>query len=146
MKIRQAKPSDFKELYALGLNTPEFRVSATESFMDKDDFKGRLTGKNHVFLLAESEGKIIGFISANAKDADSALKNKYACIVYIVVLPLYRKKGVASRLYKECITKLKDMGITNVYAWADMNSGIIPFFKKKKFKIGKPSVWVDKKL
>lgn len=146
MKIRKANLKDFKELYSLGLHTPELRVSATESFMDKDDFKRRLTGKNHVFLLAESDSKIIGFISANAKDADSPLKNKYACIVYIVVLSQYRNKGVATKLYKECVKELKKLGITHVYAWADMKSGVISFLKKKGFNIGKPSVWVDKKL
>jgi GNAT superfamily N-acetyltransferase len=114
--------------------------------MDKDDFKRRIIGENHIFLLAESEDKIIGFITANAKDADSPLKNRYACIVYIVVSPDHRSKGVATKLYEECVKKLKKMGITHVYAWADMKSGVITFLKKKGFNIGKPSVWVDKKL
>ncbi len=146
MKIRKANLTDFKKLYALGLKTPELRVSATEPFMDKDDFKKRINGKNHVFLLAEVRSKIIGFIIANAKDANSPLENRYACIVYVVVSPDYRNRGVATQLYDACMKKLKKLGITHVYAWADMKSGVIFFLKKKGFNAGKPSVWMDKKL
>ncbi len=146
IKFRNADIKDFRSLYDVGLKTPELRVSATEKFMDLDDFRRRIKGKNHVFILAEVEGKTVGFISANAKDADSPLKNRYACLVYLVVLPGYRKLGIATKLHEMCMKKLKAMRITHVYAWADTKSGIIKFMKKKGFKIGKPSVWVDKKI
>src|SRR3989344_636915 len=77
MRIRKAMPDDFEELYRIGLSTKELRVSATEPFMDKDDFKLRIKDKKHVFLLAEADKKIVGFVCANTKDLDRPLKNKY---------------------------------------------------------------------
>src|SRR3989344_347054 len=121
-KIRKAKLRDFKELYSMGMNTSELRVSASEPFMDRDDFKLRILDKSHVFLLAEDNKKPIGFICANAKDMDRPLKNKYACLVYMAVLPKYRKHGIATKLYDCAIKKLKKMGVTHVYGWADADT------------------------
>jgi N-acetylglutamate synthase-like GNAT family acetyltransferase len=147
MKIRKATLKDFDVLYALGLKTPELRVSATEPFMDRDDFSSRIADKNSVFLLAEEGNKIAGFICANAKDSDRPIKNKYACIVYIAVLPAYRKRGIATKLYNECIKRLKFMGITHVYTWADATSSPVQkFFLRNNFAQGKPSIWMDRKL
>lgn len=39
INLRPASLDDFVELYALGKETPELRVSATEEFMDADEFK-----------------------------------------------------------------------------------------------------------
>lgn len=93
--------------------------------MDKDDFKLRILDKKHVFLVAENNKKLAGFICANAKDIDRPLKNKYACLVYVVVLPEYRKQGLATELYNECIKKLKKIGITHIYGWADADTDAI---------------------
>ncbi len=148
MKIREATMADFEELYAISANTPEFVVSATEPFMDKDDFKLRINNPKHVFLLAEKNKKIVGFICINAKDINSSIENKYACIVYVMVLPEFRKNGVAQMLYLESEKILKNMGITNIYSWANSegDGGIINFFKKNGLVEGHKYVWMDKKL
>lgn len=146
MNIRRATLEDFDELYQLGQNTPELRVSEDEPFMDRDDFEERLKSKSQVFLLAESKEKVIGFILASTNDNDKPIKNKYACIVYIAVAQDARKKGVATALYDECTKELKKLGTTNIYTWADMNSGVIDFMKNKGFQKGKISMWMDKKL
>ena len=146
MRIRKAMPDDFEELYRIGLSTKELRVSATEPFMDKDDFKLRIKDKKHVFLLAEADKKIVGFVCANTKDLDRPLKNKYACLVYLTVLPGYRKKGIASRLYNSCATELKKDGITHIYAWANDSPAIKKFLKAKNSAEGKKYVWMDRKL
>jgi ribosomal protein S18 acetylase RimI-like enzyme len=146
LNIRKTNINDFKQLYSLGLKTPELKVNKKDSFMDRDDFKLRILDKKHIFLVAEEDKKIAGFICASAKDIERPLKNKYACLVYIAVLPEYRKRGIATKLYNECVKKLKRRGITHIYAWADMKSGIINFLKKRGFDEGKPSVWMDRKL
>ena len=55
-------------MYEIGKQTPELKVSSTEEFMDKDDFKSRIKNKEHVFLVAEIDKHLIGFICAHAKD------------------------------------------------------------------------------
>jgi len=111
MRIRPATLDDFEEAYALGKNTPELKVSSTEEFMDRDDFQQRIGDPLHVFLIAEQKKRIIGFICANTKDLDSPLQNKYACLVYLVTLPKFRRQGVAKKLYIECERQLRERGI-----------------------------------
>ena len=146
MNIRKATVKDFNELYELGRKTPELQVSATEEFMDPDEFKWSITNKDCVFLVAEEHNKLIGFIYANAKDAERPFKNKYACIVYIVVSLEYRKKGVAIELYNECEKIVKEMGIQFLYGWANETSGVIEFLKKQGFNEGHSYKWMDKKI
>ncbi len=148
MEIREANISDFAELYKLGENTPEFKVSATEKFMDKDEFTWAITNPQGVFLTAKNENKIIGFIYANGKDADKPFKNKYACLVYLVVKREFRRRGLAKKLYDECEKRLKKLGVTNIYGWADDegSGAIIKFMKKQGFAEGQRYVWMDKKI
>lgn len=148
MKIRKATIKDFKELYQLGLDTPEFQVSLNEPFMDKDDFKFRIKDKNHLFLLAEEDKKIVGFILFNLKDRKKPVKNKYACLVYLVVLPKFRGKGIASQLYNLSIKKIKKEGITHVYAiaFSEGKDEMISFLKKRDYAEGHKYTWMDKKI
>lgn len=148
MIIREANLNDFKKLYEIGQQTPELKVSSTEEFMDKDDFKSRINNKEHLFLVAEMDKQLIGFICAHVKDQDKFLKKKYACLVYLTILPKYRKQGIANSLYEECIRRLKKMGITNVYGWVNNESdgAIIKFMKKQGFAQGHNYIWMDKKI
>ena len=50
MNIRKASNNDFDVLYALGKATPELRVSATEEFMEPDEFRHALTNHCGIFL------------------------------------------------------------------------------------------------
>ena len=148
MKIRKATIDDFEELYALGKRTPELRVSATEGFMDADEFKWSIKNPDGIFLLAEDRGKVIGFVYANAKDKDRAFENRYACLVYLTVDSNFRRKKIGERLYLECEKQLKKLGITNIYGWATLESkgGILRFMEKQGYAEGHKYVWVDKKL
>jgi N-acetylglutamate synthase-like GNAT family acetyltransferase len=147
MAIRGARLEDFAELYKIGLKTPELKVVEEDVFMDREDLERRISDKNHVFLVAEDKQKLIGFICANAKDKDSPLIDRYACLVYLVVLPEYRHKNIATLLYDVCISQLKEKGITHVYGLVNSESGPIQYFMKKQgFRTGKKLIWMDKKL
>ncbi|MEI8223796.1 MAG: GNAT family N-acetyltransferase [bacterium] len=149
MNIRPATEQDFPRLYEIGSQTPELRVSATESFMDADEFKWAITEyKNAVFLIAELDGSIVGFIYANAKDLDKPVKHKYACLVYMTVLPEFRKQGIAKELYATCLSELKSKGITHMYGWANAESdgAIISFLEKEGFAKGHKYVWMDREI
>jgi len=148
MNIRKSTENDFDTLYALGLATPELRVSATEEFMDPDEFRYALTNPQGIFLVAEDGTDIQGFIYATTDDKEKPLLNKWACLVYLVVAPEARRKGVASALYTECVKKLKKQNITNLYGWANAESdnGIIDFMKKEGFNAGHLYRWMDKRI
>jgi len=148
MDIRPASVKDFDELYSIGKSTPELRVSANEEFMDADEFRLAITDPDDVFLVAEEKGKIAGFILAYGKDIHRPYKNKYGCIVYLVVLPEFRRKGSATKLYSECMKRMKKMGLTHVYTWANVESNdeIIAFMEKQGFAKGHQYIWMDRKI
>ena len=146
--IRPAEDKDFAELYDLGKNTPELKVSGTEDFMDKDEFRFSMTDAKSVFLVAETAGELAGFIYASTQDAERPLPNKWACLVYLVVSPKFRRRGIASELYKHCLAELKKRHITNLYCWASVESdgAIKEFMKKQGFAEGHKYMWMDKKV
>ncbi len=148
MIIRSATVEDFEELYRLGSQTKEFRVNTTEAFMDEDEFKTRMMSGEDIFLVAEMGSKIVGFVLFGWHDKDRPLKNRYACLVYLVVEVDYRRKGIAGKLYEEGLLRLKEMGITHVYAWANAQSdgSMIKFLKKRKYAQGQQYVWMDREI
>ena len=81
MDIRPASLDDFIQLYKLGKNTPELKVSTTEEFMDADEFKWSITNPKGIFLVAEDKNKKIGFIYVSAKDIERPFEHKYACLI-----------------------------------------------------------------
>ena len=56
--IRKASLSDFEQLYALGLQIPELKVSTTEDFMEPDEFRWCIKNKKGILLLAEQQNKL----------------------------------------------------------------------------------------
>ena len=147
MNIKKATSKDFNKLYKLGLKTKEFQVNPNELFMAKDEFESRIKDKNDLLLLAEENNKILGFILFGLKDADRPMKNKCACLTYLVVNQKYRKKGIAQILYNESIKKLKKKKIKIIYGWAcEESKSIRKFVKKQGFLEGNKYIWIEKKL
>ena len=148
IKIRPVEDKDFAGLYNLGNNTPELKVSGTEDFMDQDEFRFSMTDTKSVFLVAEAEGELAGFIYAGTQDAERPLPNKWACLVYLAVAPKWRRRGIANELYARCLAALKKRKITNLYCWASVESdgAIQQFMKKQGFAEGHKYMWMDKKI
>ena len=148
MYIRKATAGDFEALYKIGLATPEFKVSASGEFMEQDEFLSALEDPLGTFILAESENEILGFIYANRQDPERAPKTKWACLVYLVVTPEYRGRGIAQALYDFCVQELKQCGITKLYGWANSegDGSIIKFMKKNGFSEGHKYIWMDKEI
>ncbi|MBI2666484.1 GNAT family N-acetyltransferase [Candidatus Woesearchaeota archaeon] len=164
MLIRPATPDDFFTLYKIGKETPELRVSATEEFMGAEEFKWSLSDPKWIFLVAEEESNpeknqendqkiereksITGFIYAHTEDMEKPYPQKLACLIYLTVLPEFRKRGIAKELYTVCEKNLKTKGITHLYGWAhtEGKGEIISFMKKQGFAEGHEYKWMDKKI
>lgn len=148
MIIKKPSLDDFFELYKIGKETKELRVSAVEEFMDPDEFRFCITNQKGVFLIAEEENKIAGFVYADARDANESFERRYACLVYIAVIPEFRGKGIGRELYSECEDRLKKLGITNLYCWANAedNDRTLNFMKANNFSEGHKYIWMDKKI
>jgi predicted N-acetyltransferase YhbS len=147
MKIRKATAKDFEDIYRIGIGITELQVRQHTHFMERGELKIGITNRDHVFLVAEDEGKIVGFIYGSTKDMDSPLAHKWACLVYLAVIPKYRRRHVATMLYSDCIKRLKQRGVTHIYGWANSKGNAIQkFLQKHSFKPGNTFVWMDKKL
>lgn len=148
MIIRKATENDFEKLYNIGKITSEFRVSAKEVFMDAEEFKFGIIDPNSVFFVSEENGEITGFVYASLLDHDKPIEKKSACLIYLTVIPEYRHKGIANELYYACEQTLKQMGVSGIYGWANVESdgAIVQFMKKHGFAEGHKYVWMDKEL
>lgn len=95
MKIRRGKLSDAKEILFLLRSTPELQGGEKEQIYTPDFVRGTITDKNReLILVAEENKRLIGFLSAEL------WKHKgYSFLSDIFILPKFRDKGVASRLY-----------------------------------------------
>lgn len=80
------------------------------------------------FLVAEKNGKIIGFIVAVKTSKDSLR------ILMLAVDENYRKRGVGSRLLKKIILNFSDVRRIYLETRTD-NIEAIEFYKKNGFKI-----------
>jgi len=68
----------------------------------KTFFTEQLASKNSMFYLAQSGGKIVGYIFCMYKEWIPIFKyRKHATILDIYVEPDYRRRGVAKRLFVE---------------------------------------------
>jgi GNAT superfamily N-acetyltransferase len=146
--VRTANREDFRALYELGLATPELQVSSVDPFMGEDEFAWSLTNPDGVFLLAEEDSRVVGFIYASAKDPERPMPHKWACLVYLVVSPEFRGRGIAQTLYDRCVDSFRERGITNLYVWANTggDAQIITFMEKQGFARGHMYMWMDKKI
>jgi hypothetical protein len=98
MNIRPASIQDFDQLYELGKSAPELKVSASEDFMDPEEFRWSITDPHGVFLIAEEDNRIVGFTYASAEDLARPYLHKYACLVYMVVKLEFRRRGIADSI------------------------------------------------
>jgi len=84
----QIRQGSIAEAVAISLQIPEFVQPYQESI-----YEARLTGVPHLILIAESQGKGIGFKVGYDRDKDGSFYSWMGG-----VLPNFRKKNVALRL------------------------------------------------
>ena len=117
IKIRKVMPSDLD-----GVTAVEAQCFPAAEAADEKSLKARIEAFPESFLVAEQEGRIIGFINGAVTDRetiidemfeDSTLHNpggKYQSIFGLDVIEEYRHKGLASRLMEEMIETAKSQG------------------------------------
>ena len=117
MKIRQAKMADLDEITEVeSICFPPLEAAPGKSF------EKRLETFISSFLIAEENGKIIGFINGCVTNdteihdemfADTSWHNPdgdYQSIFGLVVIPEYRGKGVARKLMDALIERTRSRG------------------------------------
>ena len=88
-------------------------------------------------LVAEVEGKVIGFVIGDARGWEYSVAENIGWIDTIGVDPECQRKGIAKMLMTEMINNLKKVGVEKIYTfvnWRDWN--LLRFFDATGFKKG----------
>ncbi|MBC8457811.1 MAG: GNAT family N-acetyltransferase [Deltaproteobacteria bacterium] len=88
-------------------------------------------------LVAETEGKVVGFILGDASGWEYGMPENIGWIDTIGVDPSYQKKGVAKMLMEEMLNNMKKVGVDTVYTFVNWRDwGLLQFFDAMGFKRG----------
>jgi len=98
-------------------------------------------------LVAEAEGKVIGFIVGEVSGWEFGIPETVGWISTIGVDPDYQHKGVARELSQEFIKNLKSIGVSVVYTlvnWSDWD--LLKFFRAMGFTRGGEMINLELKI
>jgi len=88
-------------------------------------------------LVAEVEGKVVGFIIGDASGWEYGVPESVGWIDTIGVHPDYQKKGVARALMAEMTNNLRKVGVSTVYTFVNWRDwGLLQFFDRMGFTRG----------
>jgi ribosomal protein S18 acetylase RimI-like enzyme len=98
-------------------------------------------------LVAEYEGRVIGFIVGEVSGWEFGVPDTIGWISTIGVDPTYQHQGVARKLSQEFIRNLKVIGVTIVYTlvnWSDWD--LLKFFRTMGFTRGGDMINLELKI
>ena len=119
IKLRKFKLSDLNRI--LEIEQSSFSIDA----YPKERFERPAKLHLQDFIVAENQGKILGYIIAYNSSGNGDLDS-------IAIDPKYRKLGIGSQLVNYTIERFKKMGLKKVFLEVrTTNKKAISFFKKQ---------------
>jgi len=103
------------------------------------EMKLELVGKRSQisFLVAELDGKVVGFIIGGASRWEYGVPENIGWIDTIGVDPDYKRKGIAKNLFTEMTNNLKKAGVDTIITFVKRRDPILlSFFNSLGFKKG----------
>jgi ribosomal protein S18 acetylase RimI-like enzyme len=146
--IRQMEIDDISSVYRLGeklFSSDEFPIlyrtwdpyEVTEYFSSNPDY----------CLVAETGGKIVGFILATTVEKEGTAWKKYGYLSWIGVDEAFQRTKLGLRLYRELEKRLLEGGVRMVIADTEAeNEAAITFFRRVGFSNSGQHVWLAKTL
>lgn len=153
MIIRKVEGKDFNQVLNLQLELEKteckFDPNLIEGCYGTDEgcerLKTRIISKSQVFLVAESNNQIIGFIDGRIMDEAIWYKQKVGILEHICVGKEHRKNGVATLLLKKFEEEIKKIGAKYIQILAfPENEPAIKFYNKHDYK--EYSAYYSKKI
>ena len=102
------------EIYSYYVEETAVSFECETPSVEKFQTRMKRTQKNYPYLVAEIDGKIIGYAYASAFIGRAAYKFSAELTIYLD--KNFRHQGVGKKLYTELEKILRDQGIKNLYA------------------------------
>ena len=146
--IREMEIDDISSVYHLGetlFTSEEFPILYRT--WDPWEVTDYFSSDSNYCLVAEAEGKIVGFILATTVEKEGTAWKKYGYLSWIGVDEDYQRTSLGQRLYRKLEERLKKDGVRMVIADTDVeNEGAVAFFKAMKFSLTSKHQWLAKTL
>ena len=140
LHVRDMELADVEKVYEMGKEAPEFTVSDSSSFWEKEDLQRWTKDKREdILLVAEVDREIIGFILAKYHKA-----TRLGTITDIFVEESHRRKGIGTTLLQQVKSQLLDKGATYMYAFIkSQNDPSLNLLKSAGFTQGYDMTWME---
>jgi ribosomal protein S18 acetylase RimI-like enzyme len=101
----------------------------------------------HCCLVAEYEGKVIGFILGEVSGWEFGVSDTIGWINTIGVDPAYQQRGVAKRLGEAFVKNVKAIGVNLIYTLVNWNDwDLLRFFRAMGFARGGDMINLELKI
>ena len=141
------RPLTFTDLDAIVEIDRKVLGKYRQDFWKKRIEEVRVTQYPHSCLVAELEGKVIGFILGEVSGWEFGVPDTIGWINTIGVDPVYQHRGVAKRLGEEYIRNVKAIGVSLVYTLVNWNDwDLLKFFRAMGFARGGDMINLELKI
>ncbi len=131
--IRPLKPEDLEAIVEidqkiLGTRRPDFYLKKISKNSKK---------QNTIALVAEVEGKVVGFILGAISGWEFGVPSTFGWIDTVGVDPEFQGRGIGTFLFKNIVKEFLKFGIKRIYtlvSWEDWD--LLAFFRKMGFRRG----------
>jgi ribosomal protein S18 acetylase RimI-like enzyme len=146
--IRQMDIDDLSSVYHLGeelFTSDEFPILYRT--WDAYEVTDYFTSDPDYCLVAESEGKVVGFILATTVEKEGTAWKRYGYLSWIGVDETFQRTNLGIRLYRNLERRFKKDGVRMIIADTDAeNEPAISFFKAIGFSDSSQHVWLVKTI
>jgi len=142
--IREARENDVEGLVDLVVRLKRLNSEFDPLFSARNDCVERAReylisairdNKNHLVLVAEDAGKIVGILKADIRERLFYSPTIEGAIVDFYVMPEYRRKGLGRQILDKAIAILRERGAQLITAeFPTQNQIAINFYNKMGFR------------
>lgn len=112
--VRDFQPEDEAAVLELYKATPELHKNTVVDFLEEDQRELWFEREDKLFLVAEENGAVLGFVYVNLKP--KSLSEEKARMLHLAVQRGKRGNGVAKQLVAECMRRLlRDYEVKDFY-------------------------------
>ncbi len=142
VEFRKATEKDLQSLVELNVRLkrlneefdPLLRVRADLAEKSREYFSAALSSPNSLVVVAEDNGKVVGFMKADIRERIFYEPRMEGNIVEFYLLPEYRRRGFGARLLDYAIKLLKERAEIITAEFPTLNEIAVEFYTKLGFR------------